>query len=49
MKHELVTEVKQLMEYGWVPYGGVSYAAAGMSPIGNTGNSFIQAMVKIKK
>lgn len=45
---EIKTEVKRLMQEGWVPYGGVSYASAGASPIGDIGNTFIQAMVKIK-
>ena len=43
-EHELIKKVNEHMNGGWVPYGGVSYAAAGVSIIG--GNSFIQAMVK---
>ena len=46
---ELVRTVNEQMKYQWVPYGGVSYAAAGMSPLGNTGNTFLQAMVRIRK
>ena len=47
-KHEytLQDEVKAEMKNGWVPFGGVSFAGGGMSPIEGTGNSFIQAMVK---
>jgi len=44
---ELIKSVREAMKIGWIPYGGVSYAAAGMSPTG--GNSFIQAMVKFHK
>ena len=43
---ELVQSVRNLIKLGWTPLGGVSFVAAGMSPIGDTGNSFIQAMVK---
>ena len=42
----LEAKVKAEMRKGWVPYGGVAAAAFGMSPTG--GNSFIQAVVKIK-
>lgn len=42
----LEAKVKAEMRKGWVPYGGVAAAAFGISPTG--GNSFIQAVVKIK-
>jgi hypothetical protein len=42
----LEAKVKAEMRKGWVPYGGVGAAAFGISPTG--GNSFIQAVVKIK-
>tara|TARA_Y100001958_G_C21156185_1_gene491151 strand:+ start:189 stop:737 length:549 start_codon:yes stop_codon:yes gene_type:complete len=42
----LEVKVKAEMRKGWVPYGGVAAAAFGISPTG--GNSFIQAVVKIK-
>lgn len=45
---DLMDEVNKLLKNGWEPIGGVSYAAAGMTPLGNTGNTFIQAMVKYK-
>lgn len=41
---ELQREVKDSIKMGWVPLGGVSAAAFGMSPVG--GNQYIQAMVK---
>ena len=44
--HLLISEVKVHMKQGWVPFGGVSAAAFGISPVG--GNSYIQAMVKYK-
>lgn len=37
-------EVKRYMKFGWQPFGGVSAAAFGISPI--AGNQYIQAMVK---
>lgn len=40
----LMAEVVNKMQYGWVPLGGVSAAAFGMSPVG--GNQYIQAMAK---
>ena len=46
--YELVQEVLEHMRKGWIPYGGVSFAAAGISPIGDTGNTFIQAMIKLR-
>jgi len=45
---ELIKEVNQHIEMGWTPIGGVAYAAAGMTPLGDTGNTFIQALVKYK-
>ena len=45
----LVEDVRKAMRKGWIPYGGVSFVAAGTSVIGHTGNSFIQALVKIHK
>lgn len=40
----LSSRVSTLLEDGWEPFGGVSFAALGMSPVG--GNRFIQAIVK---
>lgn len=40
----LMLEVRNYMKNGWVPLGGVSAAAFGISPVG--GNQYIQAMVK---
>ncbi|MCS3902204.1 hypothetical protein J2T55_000196 [Methylohalomonas lacus] len=40
----LCEEVMNAMKFGWVPLGGVSSAAFGMSPV--AGNQYIQAMVK---
>ena len=40
----LTQEVLKYMSIGWVPLGGVSAAAFGVSPI--AGNQYIQAMVK---
>lgn len=45
---ELINEVNKYIETGWVPLGGVAYAAAGMTPLGDTGNTFIQAIVRYK-
>ena len=36
----------RLIRQDWVPVGGISAAAFGISPVG--GNSFVQAMVKYK-
>ena len=44
---ELESEVRSKMREGWVPFGGVSAAAFGISTIG--GNSFIQAMVRYRR
>lgn len=40
----LAKEVKEYITMGWSPFGGVSAAAFGISPVG--GNQYIQAMVK---
>lgn len=40
----LEQEVKKYMRDDWQPYGGVSSASFGVSPVG--GNQYIQAMVK---
>ena len=45
-KAELTQKVNDEMKRGWYPYGGVSFAALGMSPVG--GNQFIQAVVRFK-
>jgi hypothetical protein len=45
-EHDFIDKVNQSLKNGWVPFGGVSYAAAGMMPGEKSGNSFIQAMVK---
>lgn len=42
----LVYEVNMAMKDGWVPFGGVSAAAFGVSPI--AGNQYIQALVKYR-
>jgi hypothetical protein len=39
----LSAEVNKYMKQGWQPYGGVSAAAFGISPV--AGNQYIQAMV----
>ena len=39
----LSAEVNKHMKQGWQPYGGVSAAAFGISPV--AGNQYIQAMV----
>ena len=43
----LSVKVRESMKLRWQPFGGVSAAAFGMSPVG--GNKYIQAMVKYKK
>ena len=40
----LEQEVRKMMKLGWQPFGGVSAAAFGVSPVG--GNQYIQAMVQ---
>jgi len=45
-KNELINEVSKYMSDGWIPYGGVSAAAFGMSPVG--GNQYIQALVRFR-
>lgn len=40
----LNVEVRNKIKKGWIPLGGVSAAAFGISPVG--GNQYIQAMVK---
>lgn len=40
----VIEEVVNRLRYGWVPLGGISAAAFGISPVG--GNQYIQAMVK---
>ena len=47
-KTEIVLQqkVNRLIRQDWVPLGGISAAAFGISPVG--GNSFVQAMVKYK-
>ena len=40
----LSSEVAKYMKQGWQPYGGVSAAAFGVSPV--AGNQYIQAMVQ---
>ena len=42
----LAQKVNRAIRQGWVPIGGISAAAFGISPVG--GNSFIQALVKYK-
>lgn len=41
---DLRMQVNNKMQEGWVPFGGVSAAAFGVSPV--AGNQYIQAMVK---
>ena len=41
---EVSMEVGKYLELGYVPFGGISAAAFGISPIG--GNQYIQAMVR---
>jgi len=48
MHNDLIKLVNDHIANGWEPMGGVSFASAGMSPLGDTGNSFIQAMVRYK-
>lgn len=43
----LSKQVKDYINSGYQPFGGVSAAAFGMSPVG--GNKYIQAMVRYKK
>jgi hypothetical protein len=45
-KTELTQKVNEHLKSGWYPYGGVSFAALGMSPVG--GNQYIQAIVRFK-
>jgi hypothetical protein len=40
----LAQDVRKWIGVGWTPFGGVSAAAFGMSPVG--GNQYLQAMVK---
>lgn len=42
----LAKEVNDYISIGYVPFGGVSAAAFGISPVG--GNQYIQAMVRYK-
>ena len=46
-KAVLNSEVKNAIAEGWKPFGGVSAAAFGMTPVG--GNQYIQALVKYRK
>ena len=45
-KTALNNEVSSAMADGWKPFGGVSAAAFGMTPVG--GNQYIQALVKYR-
>ncbi|MDG2460428.1 MAG: hypothetical protein P8M73_06070 [Luminiphilus sp.] len=42
----LIQGVKAAMADGWIPFGGVSAAAFGVSPV--AGNQYIQALVKYR-
>ena len=46
--NELEDNVRDSIRAGWTPLGGVSFVSGGISPVGDFGNSFIQAMVKYK-